>query len=89
MIQIAGGILLAVLILAFLPWILVGLSWVFVGALLLTIFGGVAWLIWIGSQSVEGLATGAIVVGVFLIWLHYEIKARRESKAKSNDTPPR
>jgi hypothetical protein len=30
----------------------------------------------------EGLAAELIVAGVFFIWLHYEIKARREIAAE-------
>ena len=42
----------------------------------------VAWLLWAGAQSPEGLAVEVIVVGVFLVWLAYEIKARREIAAE-------
>jgi hypothetical protein len=35
--------------------------------------------IWTGSESVEGLATELIFGGSLLIWLYYEIKARRDS----------
>ena len=84
MIEIAGGIILALFILAFLPWILFGLSWVFGIALALVVISGAVWLIWTGAQSTEGLAveliTGGVVLIVFLIWRHYEIKARRETE---------
>ena len=80
MIEIAGGIILAVLILVLLPWILVGLSWAFGIALLLAIAGGAVWLTWTGSQSAEFLAVASVVGGVFSIWLAYEIKARRQSR---------
>ena len=80
MIEIAGGIILAVFFLALLPWIFAGLSWAFGVALLRAIAGGAVWLISTGSQSAEGLAVESVVGGVFLIWLAYEIKARREMK---------
>jgi hypothetical protein len=82
MIEIAGGILLAILILALLPWIIVGLSWTFAAVLALAITGGAAWIIWTGAQSAGGLAALFVVSGVFLIWLAYEVKARREMKAE-------
>jgi hypothetical protein len=82
MIEIAGGIILAVFILALLPLILYGLSWVFAVAVMLAFAGGAVWLVWTGAQSAEGLAVELIIGGVFLIWLHYEIKARREMKAE-------
>jgi hypothetical protein len=55
MIQIAGGILLAVLILVLLPWIFIGLSWTFVVALVLAIAGGAAWVVWTGSSQSAAL----------------------------------
>jgi peptidoglycan/LPS O-acetylase OafA/YrhL len=87
MIEIAGGIILAVFILALLPWIFVGLSWAFALAVVLALAGGAVWLVWTGAQSTEGLAVEFIIGGVFLIWLHYEIKARREMKAELDATP--
>jgi hypothetical protein len=85
MIEIAGGILLAVLILALLPWILVGLSWAFGATLVLAITGAAAWIIWTGAQSTSGLAALLVVGGVFLVWLAYEVKARREMKAEQTN----
>jgi hypothetical protein len=82
MIEIAGGIILAVFILALLPLIFAGLSWAFGIAVVLALAGGAVWLIWTGAQSAEGLVVEFIIGGVFLIWLHYEIKARREMKAE-------
>ena len=85
-IEIAAGIILAALFLAFLPWILVGLSFALGGAVLLAIIGGVVWVVWTGTQSAEGIAAELIISGVFLSlflpWLVYEIKARREIKAE-------
>jgi riboflavin transporter FmnP len=82
MIEIAGGIILTVLILVLLPWIFYGLSWAFGIALVLAVVGGAVWLIWTGAQSGAGLAVEFVCGGVFLIWLAYEIKARRELKAE-------
>jgi hypothetical protein len=88
MIEIAGGIILALFILAFLPWIYYGLSWAFGIALVLAIAGGAGWLIWIGAQSAAGLAVEFVGGGVFLIWLTYELKARREMKAEEQAKRP-
>jgi hypothetical protein len=88
MIEIAGGIVLAIFILALLPWILVGLSWAFGIALLLAVGGGAVLLFWTGALSAEGLAVEFVVGGVFLIWLAYEIKARREMKAEEQAKRP-
>jgi riboflavin transporter FmnP len=82
MIEIAGGILLAVLALALLPWIIVGLSWTFGAGLMLAITGAAAWIIWTGAQSTSGLVALFVVGGVFLVWLAYEAKARREMKVE-------
>ena len=87
MIEIAGGIILAVFILALLPWLFVVLSWTFALPVVLALAGGAVWLVWTGAQSTEGLAVEFIIGGVFLIWLHYEIKARRELKAELNARP--
>ena len=71
MIEIAGGILLAVFILALLSGIFSGLSWAFVAAVLLAMAGGAAWWIWTGAQSIDDLITEFTT-----------IKARGEKKAE-------
>jgi hypothetical protein len=82
MIEIAGGIILAVLILFLLPYIAVGLRFAVGVALVLAIACGAAWMVWTGSQSASGLAAELIIGGVFLIWLSYEVKARRLTAAE-------
>jgi hypothetical protein len=82
MIQIAGGIILAVLFLALLPAILQGALWLGAVGLVLVVVIGVGWLLLAGAQSPEGLGVELIVAGVFLVWLHYERKARREMAAE-------
>jgi hypothetical protein len=79
---IAGGILLALLVLCLLPYILVGLSFAFCIAVVLAIAFGAGWLVWTGYQSPGGLAVELIIGGVFLIWLTYEVKARRQAAAE-------
>jgi hypothetical protein len=82
MIQIAGGIVLAVLFLALLPAIIQGGIWLAGVGLVLVVIIGAGWLVLAGAQSTEGLGVELIVAGVFLVWLHYEIKARREIAAE-------
>ena len=82
MIEIAGAIVLAVLFLALLPAIIVGAYWVVASGVVLLGIIAVVWLLWAGAQSPEALAIELIVVGVFLVWLAYEINARRELAAE-------
>lgn len=86
MIQIAGGIVLAVLFLALLPAIIAGALWLAAVGLALVVVIGAAWLLLAGAQSTEGLGAEFIVAGVFLVWLHYELKARREIAAEEAAT---
>jgi hypothetical protein len=82
MIQIAGGIILAVLFLALLPAILQGALWLAAVGLVLVLVIGAVGLLLAGAQSTDGLAVELIVAGVFLVWLHYKTKARREIAAE-------
>ena len=78
-IEIAGGIILAVLILALLSWILVGLSFAFGAAVLLAIIGGVVWAVWfVPEVLVAALIIGGVFLAFFVPWLIYEKKARRD-----------
>jgi len=87
MIEMAGAIVLAVLFFALLPALIVGAFWVVAAGVVLMGIIFVAWLLWAGAQSPEGLAVEVIVVGVFLVWLAYEIKARREIAAERDAEP--
>jgi hypothetical protein len=87
MIEIAGGIVLAILILALLPAIIVGAYWVVASGVVLAGIITASWFLWAGAQSSEGLAAELIVSGVFLVWLAYEIKARREIAAERDAAP--
>lgn len=82
MIQIAGGIVLAVLLLALIPAILQGALWLAAVGIVLVVVIGAGWLLLAGAQSAEGLGAELIIAGIFLVWLHYEIKARREIAAE-------
>jgi hypothetical protein len=78
MLTIAGGILLAVLVLSLLPWLLAGAAWVAGITLVIAIAGGAIWALWTGAQSVTGLAVELTIGAVFLIWLYFELKLKRE-----------
>jgi hypothetical protein len=82
MIEVAGGIVLAVLFLALLPAIIQGAFWLATVGLVLVVIIGAGWFLLAGAQSTEGLGAELIVAGIFLVWLHYEIKARRELAAE-------
>jgi hypothetical protein len=82
MIEIAGGIILAILFLALLPAIIVGAYWVVAAGVVLVGIIAAGWFLWAGSQSPEGLAAELIAGGVFLVWLSYEVNARREIAAE-------
>jgi hypothetical protein len=59
-----------------------GALWFAAAGLVLVLVIGAGWLLLAGAQSAEGLGVELIVAGVFLVWLHYEIKARREIAAE-------
>jgi hypothetical protein len=82
MIEIAGGIILAVLFLVLLPFFIQGAIWLVGIGVILVLLIGAGWLLFAVAQSPEGLGVMVIAVGVFLVWLHYEIKARREIDAE-------
>jgi hypothetical protein len=71
MLTIAGGILLAVLVLAMLPWALLGLIWIFYAIILIAIVGGAVWL---AMSSSEGLAVALVLsaIGGFWLWLQFK-----------------
>jgi hypothetical protein len=82
MITVAGGIVLAVLFLALLPVLIQGAIWFAGIGFVLVVLIGTSLLLLAGAQSAEGLAVELIAASVFLVWLHYEIKARREFAAE-------
>src|SRR4051812_22211851 len=79
-IEIAGGVILAVLILAFLPWVLVGLSFAICAAVLPPIIGGL--VIASINQPFEAMVFGGVFLPFFVPWLIFEKKLRREIKAE-------
>ena len=76
MIEIAGGIVLAVLILCLLPYIIVGISFAMGIAVVLAIAFGAGWMVWAGYQSAGGLAVELIIGGLFLMWLYFKMPPR-------------
>jgi hypothetical protein len=87
MIEIAGGIVLAILFLALLSAIIVAAYWAVAFGVILIGAIAIAWFVWAGAQSSEGLALELIAAGVFLVWLGYEVKARREIAAERDAAP--
>jgi hypothetical protein len=86
MIQIAGGILLAVLILAFLPRIIAAVLSVFFLVLLLAVMGVFFWGIWAGIHYMEArdIAFYFILFGVLSIvgGIKENIEWRRAEKVE-------
>jgi hypothetical protein len=66
MLEITGGILLAILILALLPWLLAGTAWVIGIFIAVAIAAAAIWAFWIGAQSLPGLIV-ELVLGVVLV----------------------
>jgi riboflavin transporter FmnP len=81
-IEIAIGIVIGAISLAVLPILLVGAYWAAAVGIVLVLIVSFAWLLWEGAQSTHGLAVEFILGGFFLIWLAFEIKARREAHAE-------
>jgi hypothetical protein len=83
MITIAGGIVLAVLFLALLPYLIVAVGWLIgvaivaaiAGALIFLAWGAGSW-VWTVGQTAEGLGALLIAAGALSICLHYYVKGR-------------
>lgn len=69
-------------VLALLPAIIQGALWLAAIGFVLAVAIGAGGGGFAGAQSSEGLGIELIVAGVFLVWLHYENKARREVAAE-------
>ena len=89
MIAIAGGILITILILCLLPYIILAISFTFTVAMAVAIAFGACWAVWAGYQSPGGLTVELIIGGAFLIWLFYEVKARRQAAAEHAGRAPK
>jgi hypothetical protein len=76
MFTIAGGILLAVLILSLLPWLFVGAAWIVGITIVIAIAAGAVWAFWAGAQSVAGFAVELMIGAMFVIWLYLKMPPR-------------
>ena len=74
---IAGGIILAVLILYLLPLIIIAARFAAAIAFCGVLAGVAIWAVWAVAQDVQGLIIEVSVGAVFLIWLYFEIRSRR------------
>jgi hypothetical protein len=83
MIEIAGGIVMAVFVLILLPYLIIGVSGLVVLAMVVAVGCGAVWVI--STSSVADIIAVSkilvIVAGIFLVWLRYEIKARRRKRS--------
>ena len=68
MLEIAGGILLAILILVLLPWLLAGAAWIIAIVIVAAIAAGAVGAFWIGAQTLPGLIIELILGVVFVDW---------------------
>jgi len=69
MFEVAGGILLAILILLFLPWLLAGAAWIISILIAAAIAAGAIWAFWIGAQSLPGLVIELVLGAVLADWV--------------------
>jgi hypothetical protein len=76
MFEIAGGILLAVLILCLLPWLLAGAAWTLGVLIVLAVAAGALWTFWVGAQSSAGLFVELIIGAGLLVWLFSKLPPR-------------
>jgi hypothetical protein len=76
LIAIAGGILLAVLILSLLPWLLVGAAWIVGILIVVAIVVGAVWAFWAGAQSSAGLSVELMIGAGFVFWVLFKIPPR-------------
>jgi hypothetical protein len=58
------------------------ISFAFTAVVALAVVFGLGLLLWTGYQTPRGLAVELIIGSVFLIWLVFEIKARRQAAAE-------
>ena len=76
MLEIAGGILLAILILALLPWLVAGAAWVIGIFIAVAIATAAIWAFWIGAQSLPGLIVELILGVVLVDWVLSKLPRR-------------
>jgi hypothetical protein len=76
MFAIAGGILLAVLILVLLPWLLAGAAWIVGILIVVAVAAGAVWAFWVGAQSSSGLFVELMIGAALLVWLFFKMPPR-------------
>jgi hypothetical protein len=76
MFAIAGGILLAALILILLPWLLAGAAWILGILMVVTVAAGAVWAFWVGAQSSSGLSVELMIGAALVVWLFYKMPPR-------------
>jgi hypothetical protein len=76
MFTIAGGILLAVLILSLLPWLFVGAAWIVGIFIVVAIAAGAVWVFLVGAQSSAGLSVELIIGAALVVWLFFKMPPR-------------
>jgi hypothetical protein len=76
MFTIAGGILLAVLILSLLPWLLSGAAWICGILIAVAVAAGAVWAFWVGAQSSSGLTVELMIGAALVIWLLTKVPLR-------------
>lgn len=76
MFAIAGGILLAVLILSLLSWLFVGAAWIVGILMVVAIVVSAVWAFWAGAQSSAGLSVELMIGAVLVVWLSFKMPLR-------------
>jgi hypothetical protein len=76
MFTIAGGVLLAVLILSLLPWLFVGAAWIVGILIVVAIAAGAVWAFLVGAQSSAGLSVELMIGAVLVLWLFSKMPPR-------------
>jgi hypothetical protein len=76
MFTIVGGILLAILILSFLPWLLAGAAWIFGILIVAAVAAGAVWAFWVGAQSSSGLTVELMIGAALVVWLLFKMPLR-------------
>jgi hypothetical protein len=66
---IAGGILLAILVLILLSWLLAGAAWISGISIVVAAAAGAVWAFWAGAQSSSGLTVELMIGAALVVWL--------------------
>jgi hypothetical protein len=77
MLTIAGGIVLAVLFFALLPYLIVAAGWLIGLGIVAATVGALIFLVWTVGQTAQGLGALFLAAGALTICAHYYVKGRR------------